>query len=91
MERQNMAANNYRFYIEVDIDCYDRGLGIGWNDEKVGKEQMQHTADSAYDRWVHIEENPEVESWCCEEYILHEVDKLGIEYDYCYLERVEEV
>lgn len=23
MERQDMAANDYRFYIEVDIDCYD--------------------------------------------------------------------
>lgn len=90
MERQDMAVKDYRFYIECDIDCYERGLGIAWNDEKVSEEQMQSAADAAYDRWVHIEENPEVESWCCEEYILHEVDKLGIEYDYCYLDKVDE-
>lgn len=91
MERQDMQPWTHRFYAECYIDCYDRGLGIGWDDESVSQEQMQRTVDDAYDRWVHVEENPEVESWCCEEYILHEVGKLGIEYDYRYLEQSEEV
>lgn len=91
MERQDMQPWTHRFYVECDIDCYDRGLGIGWDDESASQEQMQRTADDAYDRWVHVEENPEVESWCCEEYILHEVGKLGVEYDYRYLEQSEEV
>lgn len=81
---------NYRFYIECGISCFERSLGIGWNDAKVSKDQMQRIVNDAYDRWVYVEENPEVEIWCCEEYILHEIHQLDIEFVYCFLDESEE-
>lgn len=89
MERRKIDAPSYQHCMECDVVCYERGITIAWNDEQVSDELMRSVTDDAYDRWMNVEDNPEVESWCCEEYILHEVDKLGIEYDYCFYDWAE--
>lgn len=84
MKKSIKAVKAHPMYIEVEISCYNRRLGIGWDDYTIDEERVQAVADDAYERWVHVDENPEVESYCCEEYILHRLDDaLGMEYDYC--------
>lgn len=77
--------SRYARTVECVIDCYERSLFILWNGSKTEAE-VQREADAAYDRWVHVDENPEVEDFCCEEYIVAELEKLGFDFDYAYSE-----
>ena len=42
--------------------------------------------DTRYDEWNHVDENPDVEPFCCEEWMLMGLDELGIDYTPIYVE-----
>lgn len=72
----SMRIDNYNYNhnlksVTYYVDCYDRTLGIVWVDDgKYSNFSIYCMLDDAYDRWVHVDENPDVECYCCEEYML---------------------
>lgn len=88
MEKKNLNPAEYDHVIVVDIDCYDRTLTIAWNGQ-LDPGEVHSIADRAYFRWTNVGNYPEVEGFCCEEYVLHTLSNIGLEYDFCYGEEDE--
>ena len=75
----------FQHAIIFSIECYERALLVCWNGDP-SRNEMLDIFDRAYDQWVNIEENPEVEDYCVEEWLLLAVDDLGIDYKYIYIQ-----
>ena len=81
----SLRAEHAVFY---DVDVFDRTLIVAYNGD-VANETVYGILDARYDQWNHIDENPEVEYYCCEEWMLMGLDGLGINYTPIY-EELEE-
>ncbi len=60
--------------IDYEVHCFDRYLSIRVDESD--REQAQKLLDRFYHQWHLLEDN----DICCEEYMLEELQKAGIEY-----------
>ena len=64
--------------IQFEIVCLERTMTIVVEEEEY--DSALKIIDEAYTKWCQIEENPELQFECCEEYILSQLDEAGIDY-----------
>lgn len=64
--------------IQFEISCLERMMIVVVEEEKY--DSALKIIDEAYTRWCQVEENPELQFECCEEYILSKLSENGVEY-----------
>lgn len=72
----SLRAEHIVFY---DVAVFSRALVVAYYGD-VPEETVYGILDARYDQWNHIDEYPEVEPYCCEEWMLMGLDELGINY-----------
>lgn len=86
MLKPDLNILDYKAAVYYGIECFDRGIFIAWDGDTRGA-AIYAVADDAYNRWIDVDNNPDLQFICCEEYIIGEIEKLGIQFDYCYAEQ----
>jgi len=76
----------YEHMAVVDIECYERRLVVFW-DAYISEKKITDLLEARYEQWVHVSENPEVEDYCCEEWILLGLDEIGLDYLQFYINK----
>lgn len=85
--------NEFDCFTTFCVDCYDRHLIVCWDEEDniqndgwaPSEPEIDKILETRYEQWVHVEENPEVESYCCEEWMLMGLDEIGLKYTPIYI------
>ena len=73
----------------VDVECYNRRLVVFW-DGDTREKRVREVLEERYMQWVQIDVYPEVEPWCCEEWMLMGLDEIGLVYFPAYVSEPEE-
>jgi len=77
----------YYFSVTVEVFCFERYLAVtGYS--TMTSEQIRALLEERYDQWNNLDEFPEAEPFCCEEWMLMGLDELGISYTPHYLEDI---
>ena len=82
---QGIESINAGHIVTYDVFCFDRVLAVIYNGD-VDESLVYRILDTRYDEWNHVDENPDVEPFCCEEWMLMGLDELGIDYTPIYVE-----
>ena len=75
-DKLDVARLCCEYAVLAEVECYERYLIIAW-DKGPSEEAVLALLEHRYDQWVHIEENPEVESYCCEEWMIDGLTGIG--------------
>lgn len=52
-----------------EVECYERYVIVAW-DNGPREEVVQKTLDERYEQWIDVEKYPEVDTFCCEEWMI---------------------
>lgn len=85
MEKKLGSKSCYKHAVIVEVPYYERHLLVMW-DSDIEEDTVLKILDKRYDQWVHIEENPEVEDYCCEEWMLMGLEQIDTVFDHYYFE-----
>ena len=88
MTRNNGSLEEvFWFSVTVEAFCFDRYLTVtGYSTES--EDTITSVLENRYDQWHNLDDFPEAEDFCCEEWMLMGLDELGIQYTPHYLEDI---
>lgn len=89
------VATKHKHQCEYWLDCFqapdvERGLMIFWDTDSISEDMMWWVLDDLYGSWADLDEYPDAEYYCLEEWILLRLTETGLEFDYEYLGGEEE-
>ena len=62
--------------VMAEVECYDRRLIVAW-DAGPSEEDVLKVLERRYCEWVHLDDHPEAENYCCEEWMLDGLSEVG--------------
>lgn len=66
----------------AEVECYERRLIVSWNGDQMNEGVVSEILEHSYDQWVNIDENSEVEYYCCEEWMIKKLKDFDKNFDF---------